>query len=69
MPLVSVGKKQKSESMNKKIPSMETPIEIPFGQHIIPTEGEFMVEAQEMLNLAKKMDKSIIFGKKEVYER
>ena len=48
---------------------METPTEIPFGQHIIPTEGEFMVEAQEMLNLAKKMDKSIIFGKKEVYER
>ena len=48
---------------------METPIEIPFGQHMTPSQAEFMVEAQEMLNLAKKMDKSIIFGKKEVYER
>ena len=48
---------------------METLTEIPFGQHKIPTEAEFMEEAKEMLNLAKKMDKSVIFGHKEVLER
>ncbi|CAG5084641.1 Oidioi.mRNA.OKI2018_I69.PAR.g10699.t1.cds [Oikopleura dioica] len=54
--------------MDKKISSMETPTEIPFGQHNIPTEAEFMEEAKEMLNLAKKIDKSVIFGDKEVLE-
>ena len=48
---------------------METPTEIPFGQHKLPTEAEFMEEAKEMLNLAKKIDKSVIFGDKEVLER